>query len=173
MVITWQKVALFLAVVGVGVWAYFRFFASAGESLTAELPAAYAQGNPLALAELKKRPYDRNLSPLFRRIVTDSGEPKVREAALCYIARGRESAEEGVIVSALCDPNSEVRKAACAAAAGRKLKQAVEVLMPLLEDEDVNVQGAAQKALQEITGIHRYMGRSEWEQRWNMRDLLE
>lgn len=168
MIITWQRVVLFVILVVVAVWAYFHFFASAGKTATEDLPAAYAAGNPIALRALEKRDYDKTLSPAFRKMATEAEEPKAREAALVYLARGTETAEEGVIVSALKDTDAKVREAACDAARRRHLRQAVEVIIPLLDDEEVAVQGAAQAALQEITGIRKYMGRSEWEQRWSL-----
>ncbi|MBN1810155.1 MAG: HEAT repeat domain-containing protein [Planctomycetes bacterium] len=165
---TWKKVVFLLLLVAAGIWAYFHFFAAAGDTGTEELPQAYAQGNPVALSELKKRPYDKTLSPPFRKMAVESMDPKVREAAVWYLAAGSEPAEEGVIISALGDPDPRVREAACNAAKLRKMKKAVDVIIPLVEDDDIDVKGAARSALQSITGIHRYMGRSEWEQQWNM-----
>ncbi|HHN46872.1 MAG TPA: hypothetical protein ENN09_05465, partial [Planctomycetes bacterium] len=129
MVITWRKVALVLVVAGFALWTYFRFFAAAGKTSTEDLPRAYAAGNPVALVELKKRPYDPVLSPAFRSMATASPDAKAREAAVWYLAGGTEPAEEGVIISALGDPDPKVRQAACRAARNRRLRQAVDVLI--------------------------------------------
>jgi hypothetical protein len=168
MVITWQRLILFAAFAAALIVGYYHYFGAAARDATVNLPKAYAEGNYAAYMELEKRPYDRNLSGEFRRMVTGSPDPKVREAALTFIAKGSESAEEAVIISALNDSEPKVREAACVAARKRKLKEAVEVLINLLDDPDVNVQGSAQMALQEITGIEHYMGRSEWSQRWEL-----
>ena len=168
MVITWQRLVVFILLAVALFYGYQHYYGAASKNPTLNLPKAYADGNFRALSELESRPYDKNLSGDFRKMVTNAPEPKVREAALKYIAKGSDKAEEAVIISALNDPEAKVREVACWAAGKRKLKEAVEVLINLLDDSDTNVQGSAQSALQEITGISHYMGKSEWTQRWEL-----
>jgi len=168
MVITWKKIVFFLVLIAVAVWAYFHYFAAAGKGETIELPKLYAKGNPVALRELKNRPYESQYSATFRTMAGDTENARVREAALYYLAKGTEPAEEGVIMSALNDPEAPVRIAACDAAGKRKMRQAVEVIIPLVDDDDMAVKGAARTALGKITGIDKYMGRSEWEEQWSL-----
>ena len=144
-----------------------RYFFSAGSMNTQDLPYEHARGNPLALRELKRRPYDPLLSAAFRRMAADP-DPKVRQAALLYLAKGTEPAEEAVLIAALSDQVPEVRATAATACDQRRLKRAVGPLIALLEDPSVEVMAAAQAALMRITGRRHYMNRSEWEEWWRL-----
>lgn len=161
----WLAVLTVLVVAAVVVG---KFFIGAAGRDTQDLPFEYAGGNPLALRELARRPYNAHLSETFRSYVANS-EPKVRLAALTYLTKGTEPAEVPVIIGALSDGAPEVRIAAVEACAERDIKQSVGVIIGLLDDPSVDVRGAAQTALRRITGIQRFMGRNEWEEHWRLR----
>ena len=144
-----------------------KFFYTAGSGNTSDLPYEYAKGNPLALHELKKRPYDPLLSQDFRQMARHSDD-KVRIAAIVYLAKGNDPAEAAVIMGALGDDSPDVRATAAEACGDRELEQSVGLLIALLDDPAVQVKGAAQSALRTITGIRGYRSRSEWEQYWRM-----
>lgn len=156
-------VAMLVILAGIGI----KFFYAAGSGNTVDLPHEHARGNPLALRELEKRPYDSMLSRDFREMARHP-DAKVRVAAISYLAKGNDPAEAAVIIGSLGDDNPDVRAAAAEACGARNLEQSMGVLITLLDDPAIQVKGAAQSALRKITGVQGYRSRSEWEQYWRM-----
>jgi hypothetical protein len=162
----WGTMLVSVAVIVLAAAAVWYFF-SASSTDTQDLPYEHARGNPLAWRELEARPYDVSLSRPFRGMAVDA-DPKVRMAAIVYLAKGTEPEEVAVLIGALGDESPDVRAAAARACARRRLKRAVGSLIDLLDDPAIEVKGAAQSALMEITNKKRYMGRAEWEEWWRL-----
>ncbi|MDQ7778656.1 MAG: HEAT repeat domain-containing protein [Planctomycetota bacterium] len=169
-----KQLVVLVVVIAAGYYLYTKFVRDLSAKSDEQLIEMYGTGDfadsKAAEIELDRRMKDNKLSnaALYKQLDKSDGE--IKGAAAEWLGRNRTKDAPAKLIKVLKDSSPKARTGACRAFQYLRSKEAVDILINLLEDGDDDVRQQASAALTHYTGgevKYKQFGKAQWREWWS------